>query len=146
MVEHKFSRCKSCGLDGLVEYISFGQNPISTNYRPVASNTLTTYTLSIAVCDRCDLAQLHDHIPEAKLVDPPTWIRYNEPELHLDAVVSELILLIGNNSTRVRGLSYKDLSTIERLERRGYKDSRVFDFNLNGRYEAPINIQRLQKL
>lgn len=105
-----------------------------------------TYKLSMAVCNRCDLTQLYDHIPETELINPPTWIRYNEPELHLDSVVSELVEFIGDTSARIRGLSYKDQSTINRLERLGYKDSEVYDFGLTGTGENPINIERLQKV
>ena len=146
MKEHKFFKCKSCGFDALVEYINFGQNPISTSYKSIPTDTHITYKLSISICDRCALAQLHDHIPETKLTNPPAWIRYNEPELHLDAVVSELLEFIGDKTTRIRGLSYKDQSTITRLKRLGYKDGQVYDFSLSRSYESPVNIERLQKV
>jgi len=144
--KHKFLKCKSCGSDALAEYINFGQNPISTNYKSMPTDVHVTYKLSIAICGRCATVQLFDHIPESELTSPPTWIHYNEPELHLDAVVSELIEFIDSASPRVRGLSYKDQSTITRLERLGYKDGQVYDFSLNRRYDHPVNIERLQNL
>ena len=146
METYKFLKCKSCGFDELDEFIDFGNNPISTSYKLAPSEVNKFYKLSMAVCKRCGTAQLLDHIPESKLVNPPSWITYNEPEFHLDSLVDELMALVDNRSAKVRGLSYKDQSTIDRFNSFGYHDTQMYDFNFNLKSTQIVNIEQLQKL
>ena len=146
METYKFLKCKSCGFDELDEFIDFGNNPISTNYKLVPSEVSEFYKLSMAVCKHCGTAQLLDHIPESKLVNPPSWITYNEPEIHLDSLVDELMALVDNRSAKVRGLSYKDQSTINRFNNFDYHDSQMYDFSFNPKSTQVVNIEQLQNL
>jgi hypothetical protein len=52
------------------------------------------------------------------------WIRYNEPEQHLDDVVSAIAKLPGVAPRAVvAGVTYKDDSTLARLNRLGFRDT-----------------------
>lgn len=146
MGTYRFSECKSCGLNELVEFMDFGKNPISTNYKISPLEADDTYKLSMAVCKNCGTVQLYDHIPEFKLVNPPSWLNYNEPESHLDSLVDEVIKFSNNQSAKVRGLSYKDKSTIDRFNNFGYRDAKTYDFSFNQSTAEVLNIEKLQKM
>ncbi len=52
------------------------------------------------------------------------WLTYNEPEGHLDDLVSKLRRLPGlDSSSRIVGLTYKDDSTLARFNRLGYANT-----------------------
>ncbi len=146
MTSLQFSGCKCCGFHPLKKLISFENQPISTQYRVTLDEEYKTYTLSLATCEHCGILQLCDYIPENKLLTPPPWISYNEPEGHLDDTTRELAPYIEDKKSKIRGLSYKDLSTIERLNKIGFEMGALLDFNFAEKFDAPLNIELVQNL
>ena len=60
------------------------------------------------------------------MVPPHDWITYNEPEGHLDELVDTLMALPGVGPGAVAGgVSFKDDSTLARLERKGLQTWRL---------------------
>jgi SAM-dependent methyltransferase len=52
------------------------------------------------------------------------WLTYNEPEGHLDELVSRLLCLPGlKRDSRIIGMTYKDDSTLGRFDRLGYSNT-----------------------
>lgn len=71
-------------------------------------------------CGTCGVVQLCNPCP-AELAVPPRPMHYNEPERHLDALVGEIVNLPQvSEATRFCGLTYKDMTTLERFRKRGY--------------------------
>ncbi len=74
------------------------------------------------------------------------WLTYNEPESHLDDLVSRLCRLPGiGRDSRVIGLTYKDDSTLARFNRLGYANTYRYqtaaDLGLHDRRAALESIQ-----
>lgn len=146
MSNNRFLDCKCCGQKSLVKLIDFGNHPISTHYGDRQNNRDKFYKLSLGICESCELVQLIDYIPEKELLSAPDWITYNEPESHLDETVKEITSYLESKSLKIRGLSYKDESTIRRLNDLGYIDGKLFDFSFAGEIDVSINIERLQNI
>jgi hypothetical protein len=72
--------------------------------------------------------QLVDPMPVEMVRSRFAWLRYNEPEGHLDALTERLAQLPGlGRDCAVAGLTYKDESTLERLRQRGYTNTTSVD-------------------
>lgn len=143
---HKFSKCKACSAKITHQMIDFGDQPISSNYAEEYGCGGDHFRLSMALCEKCSTVQLLHHVPDYKLLDPPAWIKYNEPERHLDDVVGTVQSLVGNASCKIKGLSYKDETTLMRLASLGFENSGIIDFKIYDTNPLTINIERLQKL
>ena len=75
-------------------------------------------------CKGCGLVQLIKFIPIKKLTPRYNWISYNEPEEHLDRLAKTITKLPGiNKYSKVCGLSYKEDSLLERLKKKGFKNT-----------------------
>jgi len=112
--------CQACR-EACHEFLAAGRHPIANCFvrDPHAKEDL--YPLAIGQCVRCGLIQLLTPVPVDALVPPYDWITYREPEAHLDALVDALIGLSGVSADAVvAGVTYKDDSTLARLERRGF--------------------------
>jgi hypothetical protein len=112
----------------LIERISFGLQPISNHYlySPEAEEKLFPRILS--QCPGCGLLQMGAAVPAAELRSPFEWIRYAEPEGHLDGLVEKIIGLTGVTPDHViYGLSYKDASTLERFRKLGFTRTVLVD-------------------
>jgi len=70
--------------------------------------------------------QLVDPMATAMVRSQHAWIKYNEPEGHLDALAAHLARLIDVDS-KIMGLTYKDDSTLARLNQLGYKKTSRYD-------------------
>jgi len=74
------------------------------------------------------------------------WIRYNEPEGHLDTVTASVAALLGDRSdAAVLGLTYKDASLVERLRVRGYPHVAVLMPAELGATEPQAGIETIQE-
>ena len=74
--------------------------------------------LEVMGCRTCGLVQLRS-IPAVEALRPRfDWLRYNEPEAHLDEVASAVSGLVPRDKTAV-GLTYKDNSFLARLGEKG---------------------------
>jgi hypothetical protein len=59
-------------------------------------------------------------MPKKMLDTQFNWIKYNEPESHLDNLVSKLISKNKKTDIKILGISYKDESTLERFKKENY--------------------------
>lgn len=79
-----------------------------------------SYALNMTECAACHLVQLSKY-PPADVVRPSVpWIRYNEPSVHLDAVVAQLQALLPSAQGHVAaGVGPFDAPLLERLAQSG---------------------------
>jgi SAM-dependent methyltransferase len=87
-----FSQCRLCGEKISAPSLSLGRLPFCNRFeRAAASNMLAD--LDVVECEACQLVQLRVTPTIDALTPRLPWIRYREPEGHLDALVEKLRLL-----------------------------------------------------
>lgn len=127
MKKYRQSKCTVCKSGDLYTSLSLGMQPPSNRFLYADLDSATTdepYPLSLGYCKKCETIQLVDRMPIEVMRPRYDWLLYNEPEGHLDDVVSKLKDLPGiNGSSRLVGVTYKDKSTIERMNRLGFHNT-----------------------
>ncbi|HLF18652.1 MAG TPA: class I SAM-dependent methyltransferase [Candidatus Omnitrophota bacterium] len=114
--------CRICAQNELKEMIDFGSFPISNRYKKKAHDQEETFSLALGQCGHCSTVQLTKSVPAPKLVPTYDWIKYNEPEPHLDGMVEKILKLPGiHTGSTFCGVTFKDDSTLQRFENKGYK-------------------------
>lgn len=115
--------CKSCNSKAVVSKIDFGKQPPSNRYQVTYDVDQESHSLELGICNSCGLLQLIDPMPIEMVRSRFSWIRYNEPEFHLDDLVEKLVRLPGiDTKSKIAGLTYKDESTLDRIEKKGFKN------------------------
>ncbi|MCF7762491.1 MAG: class I SAM-dependent methyltransferase [Verrucomicrobia bacterium] len=122
------NRCLVCQGSRVRQLVDFGTQPISHHFL-AGSGTARRYPLALGQCDDCCLVQLLGVISAEELVPQFDWIRYNEPEFHLDAMVDSLCLRLPPGAT-ICGLSHKDDSTLRRFRDRGFENTHRLDLGI----------------
>ena len=114
--------CTVCHSENLQTVLDFGQQPPANRFVnfSVASSSDETYRLALGLCNDCSIIQLTERMPVEAIRPRFDWLLYNEPEGHLDDVVTNLMALPGiGQDSLLLGTTYKDESTLARLERLG---------------------------
>jgi SAM-dependent methyltransferase len=107
-----------CGraFDGPV--LDLGSVPICNHFTESRVNW-PTYPLLIACCCRCGLTQLVQTPPLEAIMPRAAWIRYNEPEDHLDDLVSRLLARYRDVPQLAIGVGPFEHPLLDRLAKRG---------------------------
>src|ERR1700719_4045990 len=84
--------CRLCGQPVKTPKLSLGRVPVCNRFT-TAGGGGTLVDLDIVECETCQLIQLREAPPIEALVPQLHWIRYREPEGHLDALVEALLAL-----------------------------------------------------
>lgn len=124
-------RAPGCG-GGLKTLLETGVHPVSNGYVVQGQEPLCR-PLTLCRCDACGLLQLAGTFSETELASAvPEWVRYNEPEAHLDEVAGLLGNLLDEDRSRtIAGLTYIDQSLQDRLKKAGWGAQTALDM-LNG--------------
>lgn len=123
---HSSAICRGCGAAAVKILLGFGLQPPSNRFIPVGDRNRDLHPLVFGQCMQCGLAQLVNPMPVAMARSRQTWLTYNEPEGHLDALAEHLAILVGKHA-KICGLTYKDDSTLARLNRLGYSQTYRYD-------------------
>ncbi len=116
--------CVCCRAESVEVLVNFGPQPPSNRFERPDSPPAETHPLVVGQCAACGLFQLIAPMPPATAKSRFEWLTYNEPEGHLDDLVSRLRQLPGiSSSSRIVGLTYKDDSTLARFNRLGYANT-----------------------
>jgi len=108
--------------------LDFGPQPICNRFPAARDEKEALFPLALEVETESGLVRLAVPPSVEELCPRVDWIRYNEPEGHLDATVEWTIAEAAlRPAARLLGVSYKDASTIERFRRRGFADAAVLD-------------------
>jgi hypothetical protein len=84
--------CRLCGQAVNTPALSLGRLPVCNRFTKIGE-VGTLVDLDIVECEVCQLIQLREAPPIDALVPQLPWIRYREPEGHLDALVEALLAL-----------------------------------------------------
>lgn len=125
------SSCSICGADAVELLLDLGSQPLSNRFPESAVADQDRVPFRFGCCRNCGVARFIDP-PAPELIRPKVdWIRYNEPEGHLDDMVDQLIVMDGvNTGCAFLGISYKEESTLQRLNERGYPNTRLLDLGI----------------
>jgi hypothetical protein len=98
--------------------LDLGPQPVASHFTMAPNASVATHNLTLSVCRLCGIVQLQRPFPAHDLAPLQGPVIYREPEAHLDDVVSIISELPGPTKISVvGGLSSKDRTTIERIER-----------------------------
>jgi hypothetical protein len=129
-MSHKkmFTQCISCSNISVKLLLDFNQQPPSNRFFRNESAVHDSHLLALGQCSNCGLIQLIDPMSEDMVRSHHVWLSYNEPEGHLDQMISDLILLTGlKTDARIVGLSYKDDTSLSRFNLRGFSNTYRYD-------------------
>jgi len=119
-MQHIVQACRGCG--GAVDpLLDFGPQPPSNRFLREGEREIDVHRLALGQCPMCGLVQLVDPMPAPMVRARFPWLVYNEPEGHLDKLAERLTHLDGvGPGSVIAGLTYKDDSTLARLNRLGF--------------------------
>ena len=118
------SDCCLCNSPRLETLLRVEAQPLGNRFLSAVDADEYTHPKHAAVCLDCGLVQLVDPVPAAEMMPLFDWITYNEPEPHLDRTAEILFGLPGiSPESVVGGVSFKDDSTIARLQGMGVTDT-----------------------
>lgn len=141
--------CTLCNKMNLETMVDFGLQPLSNRFvtQAMSEHTQEMHPLALGYCQDCGTTQLTARMPIESIRPRYSWLNYNEPEGHLDAIAQQLARLpnIGSES-RILGLTYKDQSTINRLAKLGLSNGMCMseqDFDFSADFFGLETIQQL---
>ena len=110
--------CRLCG--GLLNDcgLSFKQVPVCNRFT-APKEPVECHNLRLDQCARCQLIQLREPLPVDAVMPRLPWIKYREPEGHLDSVVDRLLSGHCSKAVSSFGVGPFDQPLLNRLERRG---------------------------
>lgn len=126
--------------------LDFGLQPVCSHFLRSSGEQVERHPLVLAVCLETGLVHLRTPFPMEALVPRFDWIKYNEPEDHLDQMVKNIMRLPGiTPQSSICGISYKDDSILARFERLGFDHAWRIDPRLDlGITDPNANIESVQ--
>lgn len=116
--------CRLCRRDGISEWLDFGPQALTNRFLRSRDEAEYLHPCKLGVCRTCGTLQLESPVPVDEMRPRFDWISYNEPESHLDEVAGVVAQLPGvSTASTVGGLTYKDESTLRRLNKLGLSNT-----------------------
>jgi SAM-dependent methyltransferase len=142
-------QCRLCGAVISAPLLSLGRIPVCNDFNNGETSDRLV-NLDIVECETCQLIQLRETPPVDVLAPRLPWIRYREPEGHLDAV-ADAVLELRPQARRALGAGPFEQPLLTRLSARGLSTAALeLDIaSAQGRYryletwQAGLNPQRL---
>ena len=128
--------CKSCNSKIENNTINFGSIPKSSDFSKNIKNKKKKYNLKLGSCSQCELIQIINPITYKKLTPKYKWMMNKEENNHhynlVDRITKNKII---NKKSKILALSHYDSKIIIELNKKGYKNTRIFnlktDININ---------------
>jgi hypothetical protein len=116
--------CRICSQPAVREWLDFGPQTLTNRFLATNAEAEFTHPCKIGACRHCGAVQLESPVPVDEMRPKFDWIVYNEPESHLDAVADQIAKLSGlSPAAAIGGITYKDESTLKRLNARGFPNT-----------------------
>lgn len=117
-------KCEVCSQKDVVLLFDVGEQVVCHHFLKSVAEQEEVYHLTLGQCQKCGTVQLIDRIPVDKLRPRYDWLKCNEPEAHLDNLVTTMTRLSGiTKDSMIGGISFKDDTTLERFNRLGFKNT-----------------------
>jgi SAM-dependent methyltransferase len=139
--------CRLCNHAVIAPALSLGRLPVCNRFER-AADVGTLADIDVLECDTCQLIQLRETPPVDVLAPRLPWIRYREPEGHLDAV-TDTVLELRPQTRRALGTGPFEQPLLARLFARGLSTAALELDIAQGRYpyletwQACLNRERL---
>jgi hypothetical protein len=113
--------CHACEESAVKILLDFGLQPVQNRFA-ISPNSDDYYNpLTLGQCQNCSLIQLTEPVPISEIIPRVDWLKYNEPEDHLDELSDIVCSLKGLPENPVAcGITYKDDSLLKRLDERSF--------------------------
>ncbi|OGT38004.1 MAG: hypothetical protein A3F11_03270 [Gammaproteobacteria bacterium RIFCSPHIGHO2_12_FULL_37_14] len=113
--------CYVCQHSSVEMLLDFGSQPLSNRFLSSPDQEEFLHPLLLGYCHSCGLIQLINPVSCEEAVPRFDWIRYQEPEGHLDRVAEILSQLPGVTSeSTICGISGQETSLLTRLRQKGF--------------------------
>jgi len=113
--------CQSCDGKAVKVLLDFGPQPLCNRFSSKPHEDDYLHPLILGQCQNCSLIQLINPVPESEIIPRVEWLKYSEPEEHLDGLASIICALEGLPEKPVAcGITYKDDSLLKRLDDRSF--------------------------
>ncbi len=120
--------CRVCNSNEVIKLLDFGMQPICNRFLKSPDEQEYKHPFVLGLCNACGLVQLIDPFPSIELRPPYNWIRYNEPENHLDNLAGILSNLPDlNENSAICGISFKDDTILDRMKKLGFSKTMRLD-------------------
>jgi hypothetical protein len=129
--------------------IDFGQQPISNRFQPAGSLiAVPSFPMQLRIDMDTGLIHQGTPFPVEELKPHYDWLTCFEPEDHLDELVNKLVHLTNvTQSSTFGAYSFKDDSTLRRLERLGYSETwRIDPMTDLGILDGFANVETYQQV
>jgi len=113
--------CNACDESAVKLLLDFGLQPVQNRFAISPHSDDYYNPLTLGQCQNCSLIQLTEPVPVNEIIPRVDWLKYNEPEDHLDEVSDIVCSLKGLPENPVAcGITYKDDSLLKRLDERSF--------------------------
>ena len=128
------------------DLLDFGMQPVSNRFLSGAE-TAPSFPLALKVEAGSGLIRLAQPFPAEELCPRYPWLTCFEPEDHLDKLVQEMTELPGiTKESKIGAYSFKDDSTLRRLEKKGFSNTWRLDPASDLKVMDPqANVETFQK-
>jgi len=112
------NRCQICTGSDFHPILDCGPQPLCNRFVVEPDANEFFHPLELIQCRTCGLIQIARPVADAEIVPRFDWLRYNEPEAHLDHLAQTICSLpnIGPQAVAA-GLTYKDDTLLARLKK-----------------------------
>jgi len=113
--------CQACETTAVKILLDLGLQPVQNRYASKPHSEDYYHPLTIGQCQNCSLIQLIDPVPVSEIIPRVDWLKYNEPEEHLDEL-SDIVCALKDLPEKpvACGITYKDDSLLKRLDERSF--------------------------
>jgi hypothetical protein len=113
--------CQACEGKAAKILLDFGPQPLCNRFSSNPHVDDYYHPLILGQCQNCSLIQLIDPVPASEIIPRVEWLKYSEPEEHLDALANIVCALEDLPEKPVAcGITYKDDSFLKRLDERSF--------------------------
>ena len=128
--------CKSCNSKIENNTLNFGNISKSSDFSKKIDQKKKKYNLKLGSCSKCELIQIINPINYKKITPIHKWIMNKEEDNHHSSLVERITKSkIINKKSKILALSHYDNKIILELNKKGYKNTKIFnlkkDININ---------------
>jgi hypothetical protein len=113
--------CQICENNAVKILLDFGLLPLCNRFSSSPNKESYYYPLILGQCESCGLIQLTETVPASEITPIVDWLKYSEPEDHLDSLAKIICDLKNLPDNPVAcGITYKDDSLLMRLKENSF--------------------------
>ena len=112
--------CRICRKGECKQLFDFGSQPVSHRFLEAGEED-ETHPMALGQCSACGVPQLMEPMPADSMNPRFDWIKFNEPESHLEDTARMIRSLDGiTKDSRILGISKHDKPLLSQLSREGF--------------------------